>query len=585
VRDVLQNQQFLHGVLGMSGAAIQLRRHYTELQGRFESPLAGLGGTDSAKLAAGRGTRPVIGTREGSISMKNRELDAGWDYHNRTKHSYASISRNPHHLDWANQPLAFKIYPRLPALALPRQRSSSNVAALDAIAIPGNTADREVVPSIETLSELFFLSAGITKRKRYSGGEILFRAAACTGALYHIDLYLVCADLPGLKAGVYHYSPQDFSLRQLRAGDYRPYAVRASGNEASIANAPCIVISASTYWRNAWKYQSRAYRHCYWDNGTILANLLASAAARTIPAKVVIGFVDEEVNRLLALDSHREAPLSMVALGFAPSMAAAQSPSLEPVEFETIPLSEHEVDYPAISAMHEASSLASEEEVVIWRECEKNEGGTRKADTGKEGKVLALRPLSDEEMPRDSIEEVISRRGSTREFSGESITFAQLSTMLERSTRGIPADFLTGSEASLNDLYLIINAVDAVPSGAYVLRRDQGALELLKEGNFRRDAGYLGLGQELPADASVNIYFLADLNRALARFGNRGYRAAQLEAAIMGGKLYLAAYAQRLGASGLTFFDDDVSEFFSPHAAGKSVMFLIAVGKSVKRNA
>ena len=109
------------------------------------------------------------------------------------------------------------------------------------------------------------------------------------------------------------------------------------------------------------------------------------------------------------------------------------------------------------------------------------------------------------------------------------------------------------------------------------------ALELLKEGDFRRDAGHLGLGQEIPADCSVNIYFLADLNRALARFGNRGYRAAQLEAAIMGGKIYLAAYAQRLGASGLTFFDDDVTEFFSPDAAGKSVMFLIAVGKSAKR--
>ena len=52
----------------------------------------------------------------------------------------------------------------------------------------------------------------------------------------------------------------------------------------------------------------------------------------------------------------------------------------------------------------------------------------------------------------------------------------------------------------------------------------------------------------------------------------------------MGGKLYLGAYAQRLGASGLTFFYDDVTDFFSPHAAGKSVMFLIALGKSVKKN-
>jgi hypothetical protein len=107
----------------------------------------------------------------------------------------------------------------------------------------------------------------------------------------------------------------------------------------------------------------------------------------------------------------------------------------------------------------------------------------------------------------------------------------------------------------------------------------------LKEGDFRRDAGHLGLGQEIPADCSVNIYFLTDLNRALERLGNRGYRVAQLEAAIMGGKIYLGAYAQRLGASGLTFFDDDVTEFFSPHAAGKSVMFLIAVGKSARRKA
>ena len=49
--------------------------------------------------------------------------------------------------------------------------------------------------------------------------------------------------------------------------------------------------------------------------------------------------------------------------------------------------------------------------------------------------------LSDEELPQDTIEEVIVRRGSTREFSRESITFAQLSTMLDRATRGIDSGF------------------------------------------------------------------------------------------------------------------------------------------------
>jgi hypothetical protein len=105
---------------------------------------------------------------------------------------------------------------------------------------------------------------------------------------------------------------------------------------------------------------------------------------------------------------------------------------------------------------------------------------------------------------------------------------------------------------------------------------------LLRGGVFRREAGYLGLMQEIPADASVDVFSLTDLQAALERFGNRGYRAAQLEAGLIGGKLYLTAYAQRLGASGLTFFDDDVTRFFTPHAVDKSVMFLVALGKAGK---
>ena len=45
----------------------------------------------------------------------------------------------------------------------------------------------------------------------------------------------------------------------------------------------------------------------------------------------------------------------------------------------------------------------------------------------------------------------------------------------------------------------------------------------------------------------------------------------------------IAAYAQRFGATGLTFLDDEVTEFFSPHARGKSVMFLVALGRSRRR--
>ncbi len=515
--------------------------------------------------------------------MKNREIEAAWAYHNGTKHSYQSIRSNPHYLDWENQPIPFKVYTELEPIPLAARFSSSGMPAL--VAISSRTAELEPQADLglQQLAELLFLSAGVTKRRNYPGGEMLFRAAACTGALYHIDLYLVCGNLEGLDAGVYHFGPQDFALRKLRAGDYRSMLVSAAADEVSLVDASCVVVSASTFWRNAWKYQSRAYRHCYWDNGTILANLLAAAAARKIPAKIVLGFVDEAVNQLLGLDPQREAALSLVGLGRAGTPPRRLPGSVPPLALKTEPLSQKEVDYPAMRVMHEASSLESEPEVIQWREGAQRQNSERIKDDARGPGLFPLRPSSDDEVARNSLEEVVVRRGSTREFARRSIGFGQLATMLDRATRGIEADFLNRTAPSLNELYLIVHAVEDLPPGAYFYRRAERALELLKRGDFRREAGYLGLGQEIPADCSVNGYFLADLHRALERFGNRGYRAAQLEAAIMGGKLYLAAYAQHLGASGLTFFDDEVSEFFSPHAAGKSVMFLIALGKSVNR--
>ena len=517
--------------------------------------------------------------------MKNRDLQSAWAYHNGTKHSYESIRANRHYLDWDNQPIPFKIYSALEPIPLPQQISSTGMTALEAIATAEAAKKDQAVPSLQTLAEILYLSAGVTRRRGYPGGEILFRAAACTGALYHIDLYLVCGDLPDLPAGVYHFGPHDFALRRLRAGDYRNILAQASGREPAIVNAPVSIVCASTYWRNAWKYQSRAYRHCYWDAGTMLANLLAAAIPRHTPARIVIGFVDDAMRRLLSLDAKREGALTLVALGHAPSQKNESSPAVEPLAFETEPLSKSEVDYPAIPGMHEASSLESEAEVLSWRD---NAAAVVPSEPKTPGPIsksglIPLVPLGDEEIPRDTLEEVIQRRGSTRQFARESITFTQLSTLLDRCTREIPTDFVQPGTAPLNDLYLIVHAVEDLSAGAYVFHRESCALEMLKEGDFRREAGYLGLGQEIPADCSVDVFFLADLNKVLQRLGNRGYRAAQLEASISAGKLYLAAYAQRLGASGLTFFDDDVTEFFSPHAAGKSVMFLLALGKSTRK--
>jgi SagB-type dehydrogenase family enzyme len=501
----------------------------------------------------------------------NRETAIAWKYHNATKHSYASVRSNPHALDWENKPLLFKIYPTLEVMRLPREARQTGVSALSAIA---STCVKASAPiDLEALAQILFLSAGITKSKKYPGGETFFRAAACTGALYEIELYIVCADLPDLPAGVYQFGVAEFGLRQLRAGDYRQLIAQAVANPDAITQAPVIILCTGTYWRNAWKYQARTYRHFGWDNGTIVANVLAVTAALGMPAKVITAFVDGSMNRLLDLDTDREVTVSIVPIGQGSSVGKPPD-AIAPLGLPLLPLSKTEVDYPMMREMHEASSLTSVEETRSY--C----GATQTSIPESNSKLILLPKTGDVELPSDPIEQVILRRGSTRRFAQVPITLAQLATILECSTRGIPADFAPRQEDRLNDLYLIVNSVEGLGSGSYVYHREQHALELLRHGNFRKLAGYLALEQQLAANASVAIFFLADLHRVLGQYGNRGYRATQLEAGILGGKFYLAAYAQKLGASGLTFYDDDVVQFFSPHAQNKSAIFLVALGKS-----
>src|SRR5580658_1617616 len=511
--------------------------------------------------------------------MNNRDTQTAWEYHDGTKHSPWSIRNNPHFLDWANRPQPFKIYPKLERLPLPRNVSQTGVAALSAISHALSSSRADSVPELEDLARILYFSAGITKQRGSPGGEIYFRAAACTGALYEIELYIVTADLAGLDAGVYHFNPADVSLRLLRKGDFRGNLAQATALAPAVVGAPAVIICTGTYWRNAWKYQARTYRHFGWDNGTLLANMLAVAAASGLPAEIVLGFVDTEVNRLLDLDTRREVSLCLVPIGRTSESSLPAPKEAPALGLETIPLSQHEVGYPAMLEMHDASSLASAEEVAQWRG--KPPVVPPNAPPDEE---VRLQPLPEEEEPKDTIEQVILRRGSTRTFDKTaSITLAQLSSILDCATRGLPADFLQPPGEQLNDLYLIVHSVQGLRPGAYFFRRNQNALELLKEGEFRAEAHHLGLEQDLPADACVDIFFLADLKRILEQYGNRGYRAVQLEAGAIGGRIYLAAYAQHLGATGLTFFDDDVISFFSPHARGKIAIFLLAIGKPRKR--
>jgi SagB-type dehydrogenase family enzyme len=480
----------------------------------------------------------------------------------------------------ANEPLPYKIYTTLDPIGLPSEFDEPPMPGLEAIASTGEVDTDHAVPTLDDLARICLLSNGILKRGSHGTGRVIeYRAAGGTGARYHLELYLVCGDIPGLSAGVYHYAANDHTLRQLRAGDFRRELADATGNEPSVAQAPVTMICTSTFWRNAWRYLNRAYRHAYWDMGTTLTNVLALAAGSALPAKVVFGFADQQVNRLIDVDGEREATLSMVTLGRRSGNIPAAPPVVK-LDHPTRPLSASEIDFPDIYEMHRESSLTTGEEVARWRSQPLVEAAPEPA-----GKTIELEPIDLANLSQRSIDEVIRRRRSVRHYDVDTpAPFDAFSTLLEISSRGFLADCLDHNAEPLNDRYLIVNNVEGVEPGTYIHHPGRGVIELLKAGAFREDAARLASGQQYAADAHVNFYSLVDLGKVLQRFGNRGYRVAQTEGSLLASKLHLAAHAVGLGAVGSTSVDNEVIDFFSPHAAGKSYMFILTFGVRRRRS-
>ena len=485
--------------------------------------------------------------------MPNSDTSAARSFHDATKLSYISL---------ATKPPLYKSYPGLPTVALPAEMPSPEAPTLPVVA--GDLSPSDGPLDLTDIAQLLHYSAGLIRRSTLrTAGEVHYRAAASAGALYPIELYVVCGDLPGLAAGVYHYGPATNSLSLLRTGDFRGNLSDSSGSDPVVTDAPATIVCTSVFWRSAWKYRERGYRYCYWDNGTILANMTATANALGHPTQIVTGFVDSEVDALLGLDSSSEASFCLVPVGRNHPAPPATRP-LDAVDGGVLGV-ERRTEYPETRALHAGSVLSNEAEAAAWRESATQANNQQAPAQWPESGPLGA---------------TIAHRGSTRRFARDPIPDGKLEALLAASTSPVRADYGGG----IIDTYLIVNAAEGIAPGTYYYSPSKGELELLSEGEYREEAGHLCFEQALGADSGAVAYFMADLDAILARFGNRGYRVAQLEAGIIGGRMYLASHAMGLGATGMTFFDDAVTAFFSPHAAGKSLMFLVGLGLTHERN-
>jgi SagB-type dehydrogenase family enzyme len=152
-------------------------------------------------------------------------------------------------------------------------------------------------------------AAGVVRSqpgRDYGGGTMHWRAYSSAGALYPVEAYVATAE------GLYSFDALTPGLVRLRDDARRRIADAMA--EPEVADAPAIVVLTGIHGRTGWKYMERGYRHVWWDAGTMLANLLALAAAEGFSPRLHTAFVDDEVNDALGVDGVREYALAVLVL-------------------------------------------------------------------------------------------------------------------------------------------------------------------------------------------------------------------------------------------------------------------------------
>ena len=159
------------------------------------------------------------------------------------------------------------------------------------------------------------------------------------------------------------------------------------------------------------------------------------------------------------------------------------------------------------------------------------------------------------------------------------MTLAQLSAMLTAASQPLRADF---ADERFLQLYLYVHCVNGLKAGVYRYWPEQNQLEGIKLGDQRVAAAGLSLGQDLAGNACFALSIVGDLDRATSVFGDRAYRYVFFEAGATGHRLYLAAEALGLGATGIgAFYDDEVHQYLGLTPGSGQVVYHFAIGHPI----
>jgi hypothetical protein len=407
----------------------------------------------------------------------------------------------------------------LPRVPLPRSLPATTAPAVAVLAGAADVSPTE--PDLPHLSRLLHLSAGVVRTTERPYTTWLFRAAGSAGGRFPLEVYVAVPEGTLLPAGVHWYDPVDHALVLVGSPP---------------GGGACTLIVTGVPWRTGWRYRERGYRHVYWDAGTMLSQLLATADSAGITARMHTRFPDGAVAALVGADGAHEWPVAVVALGDRAPALEAEGPSVAG-EVDAAPL-----EFPIVTQAQRA--------------------GERDALGPPWGRGV---PIDVPNSGSDPVETVVLTRGSQRRMD---------------PTRGLPEPLLhTSLAAALRGVslphFLAVHDVDGISPGVY---RWPDLSSPTRPGAMRQELYRVSMEQALARDAAFVVIAATDVGA----LDDREYREAQLAAGLVEGRLHLLAYALGASASGMTFIDSEVPGLLGEPLDG---LLLTCVGVPAYRSA
>ncbi|MCI0472055.1 MAG: SagB/ThcOx family dehydrogenase [Ignavibacteria bacterium] len=191
-----------------------------------------------------------------------------------------------------------------------------------------------------------------------------------------------------------------------------------------------------------------------------------------------------------------------------------------------------------------------------------------------------------------SVEEALLIRRSIREFKNEAITVQDVSQILwaaygiteERSS----PSFLRGglrtapSAGALYplEIYLVAGKVTGLKAGIYKYISPDHSLELVSEGDIRKDLAAAALNQEFLEIAPASLMYSAVYSRMTQKYGNRGReRYVCMDLGHSAQNVYLQACALGLGTCAVGAFTDDMVSIVMQLPEDEEPLYIMPVGK------